>query len=321
MNEPLTNPCPEISFSGKAFNKHPQWYNQPLRLTKEQMQDPMLILDDFFQCYHLNETRQILWEWFTEVISSSRSISIEGLGRSNHVYFYEKVEEIIEAAFVIKKRLHKRRLRKQKKKNKRNSQFIAKTKTNNNTNRQISDFEFVEKDVILNKPKQLIEFVNDAPVFVITEVFKEESLSCLSNQLRNWLQVALSDDSSIYEVGEQRQQLIAFHDELQLFVEALFVICSRNTNDKTIKEKTAVTKISLLNPEQIANPSQVITAFYDKFPMAYVLRELNDWLEAGISYPGTYPDTMSELQALHTFRTVVCLIKSADRLIRRQIVP
>jgi hypothetical protein len=90
MNEPLTNPCPEIIFSGKTYNKHPQWYNQPLRLSKEQMQNPMLILDDFFQCYHLNETRQILWEWLTEVISNSRSISIEGLDRSNHVYFYEK---------------------------------------------------------------------------------------------------------------------------------------------------------------------------------------------------------------------------------------
>ena len=117
------------------------------------------------------------------------------------------LSEVIEAAFVIKKRIHKRRLRKEKRKNRRNGQLIAnqdtKTKTSNSTNRQISDFEFVEKDVILNKPKKLIEFVHDAPVYVITEVFKEESLSCLINHLRNWLQVALSDNSSIYEVGEQ----------------------------------------------------------------------------------------------------------------------
>jgi hypothetical protein len=312
MNEPLTNPCPEIAFSGKSFNKHPQWYNQPLRLTKEQMQNPMLILHDFFQCYHLNETRQILWEWFTEVVSSSRSISIEGADRNDHVFFYEKVEEIIEAAFVIKKRFHKRRLRKQKRENRRNGQLNA----NPDAKAVISDFEFVEKDVILNKTKRLIEFVTEAPVYVITEVFKEESLTCLSMHLRNWLLVALCDDSSVYEIREQRQQLITFHDELQLLVEALFVICSRSTDDDTIKEKIAVNKIRLLNRDQIANPVQVVTTFYDKFPIAYVLRELNDWLEAGISYAGTYPDTMSELQALHTFRTVVCLVKSADRLIQ-----
>ena len=131
----------------------------------------------------------------------------------------------------------------------------------------------------------------------------------------NWLQVALSDDSSIYEIGELRQQLIAFHDELQLFIEALFVFCSRSTDDLTIKEKIAVNKISLLNQDQLVNPWQLITSFYDKFPIAYIVRELNDWLEAGISFNGTYPDTMSELQALHTYRTIVCLVKSADRLI------
>jgi len=138
------------------------------------------------------------------------------------------------------------------------------------------------------------------------------------HHLRNWLQVALCDDSSIYEVGEQRQQLIAFHDELQLLVESLFMMCSRNTDDDTIKQKIAVTKLRLLTRIKF----QVVTAFFDKFPMAYILRELNDWVEAGVSYPGTYPgtyrDTMSELQALHTFRTVVCLVKSVKRLRQRR---
>lgn len=162
--------------------------------------------------------------WLTEVISRSRSISIEGLDLSCHVYFYEKVEEVIEAACVIKTRIHERRFRNEKRKNRRNGQLIAKTKTNNSTNSQISNFEFVEKDVILNKPKQPIEFVNDAPVYVITEVFKEESLPCLSNHLRDWLQVALSDNSSIYEVGEQRQQLIVFHDSLHTYRSVLCLV-------------------------------------------------------------------------------------------------
>ena len=33
----------------------------------------------------------------------------------------------------------------------------------------------------------------------------------------------------------------------------------------------------------------VITAFYKKFLVTYILRELNDWLEAGIGYTGAYP--------------------------------
>jgi hypothetical protein len=51
MNEPLNNPRPGISFTGKTYNKRPQWYNQPLRLTKEQLKNPLPVLDGFFKTY------------------------------------------------------------------------------------------------------------------------------------------------------------------------------------------------------------------------------------------------------------------------------
>ena len=47
-----------------------------------------------------------------------------------------------------------------------------------------------------------------------------------------------------------RQQLIVFHDELQI-LEALFVFCSRNTDDNAIKKKIAVTKFRLLKQDQL----------------------------------------------------------------------
>lgn len=310
--EPLTNSHPGISFSGKTYNKHPQWYNQPLRLSKKQKQDPLPVLDDFFECYHLNETREILWEWFSEVVSSSRSISIDAYDRSNHVYFYEKIEGVIEAAFILKKRMHKLRRRKEKRKDKKNKQFLdqnAELKGNVITASHISGIEFIETDEILNKPKQLIEFVYNAPVYVLGKVFQDESLPCLFNHLRNWLNIALSDDSSTYENGEQRRQLIAFHEELQMLVEALFIINIQHPGDENAT-------ITVLSQDQISNPMQVLTSFYEKFPSAYVLRELNDWLETGISYPGSYPAGMSALQVLHTYRNILCLIKSADQLLK-----
>lgn len=116
MNEPLIMSRPGIAFSGKTHNKHPQWYNQPLRLTKEQKTNPVLIFDEFFQCYHLNETRQLLWEWLTEVVTSSRSISGDSHERENHMFFYEKMEELIEAAFIIKKRANKQQRKKERRK-------------------------------------------------------------------------------------------------------------------------------------------------------------------------------------------------------------
>jgi hypothetical protein len=125
MKEPLTQCGPNFNFSGKSHNKHPQWYNEPLRLNKEQRLDPLQVFNEFFHCYHLNETRQICWEWLTEVVSSSRSISNESLDRCNHMFFYEKIEELIEAAFIITKRARKQLRKKEKRKFKRHSAEIV----------------------------------------------------------------------------------------------------------------------------------------------------------------------------------------------------
>jgi hypothetical protein len=95
----------------KTYNHHPQWYNQPLRLKGEQKHDPFLVFEDFFECYHLNEVREILWRWMEEVVCSPHSISSDLVERCNHIYFYEKIEELVEAAFMLEK-LKRKALRK-----------------------------------------------------------------------------------------------------------------------------------------------------------------------------------------------------------------
>jgi hypothetical protein len=87
----------------KTLNNHPQLYNQPLRLSDEQWQNPILAIDNFFECYHLHEVREILWNWLVEVLSSPHGISSNPLERSNHIYFYEKIELLVEAAYIIQK--------------------------------------------------------------------------------------------------------------------------------------------------------------------------------------------------------------------------
>jgi len=89
----------------RTCNHHPQWYNQPLRLTEEETQNPILVINDFFESYHLQDVRDIFWKWIVEIISSSGSISNEPLERSNHIYFYEKIEAVIEACYVIRNQL------------------------------------------------------------------------------------------------------------------------------------------------------------------------------------------------------------------------
>lgn len=88
----------------RSLNNHPEWHNQPLRLSEDELNNPKLTIENFFECYRLQEVRQILWTWMVEVVSSSRSISQDGQQRNDHIYFYEKMELLIEAAFLINQR-------------------------------------------------------------------------------------------------------------------------------------------------------------------------------------------------------------------------
>lgn len=144
------------------------------------------------------------------------------------------------------------------------------------------------------------------------QVFEQNSLTDLMDQLRDWLFIALSADCNIYEEGEQRKQLLAFHGQLLILVEALFII---NKKEETEKKLSETDKTILLTQEQIANPMEVIATFFEKFSMIYILRELDDWLEASICFSGTPPEDMHELQALWTYRNILCLVKSANRLL------
>ena len=90
----------------RTCNNHQHWHNQPLRLTEEEKQNPFLVFREFFECFHLNDVRDQLWDWLVEVVSSPNSISSEPLERSNHFYLYEKMEALIEACYVIKSHTH-----------------------------------------------------------------------------------------------------------------------------------------------------------------------------------------------------------------------
>lgn len=67
------------------------------------MKNPLMVLKEFFECYHLNDLRDINWKWLVEILSSSGIISSEALERNNHIFFYEKLEALLEACYLIVK--------------------------------------------------------------------------------------------------------------------------------------------------------------------------------------------------------------------------
>ena len=85
----------------RTLNKHPQWHNQPLRLNTEERKNPILAVQDFFDSYHLEEVRQILWSWMVEVVTSQRSIASNPRDRNNNIFFYEKIETLVEATYLL----------------------------------------------------------------------------------------------------------------------------------------------------------------------------------------------------------------------------
>lgn len=114
MKEPLNKSLPKSNFIGKSFIKHPNWYNQPLRLSKEQKKDPLLVLEEFFQSYHLNDVREIMWNWLSAAVSHP----MHSFNGNDQLFFYERIEELVEVAYVIKHKLQRHRRRKEKNKKK-----------------------------------------------------------------------------------------------------------------------------------------------------------------------------------------------------------
>ena len=110
----------------RTVNTHPQLDNQPLRLTEEERQDPYIVLDDFFSNFHLQDMREMLWDWFVAAMSSESSAYNTGYARSNLVFVYEKLELFIEAVQVINKRRKKRQKRNNRKWKRKEATSISK---------------------------------------------------------------------------------------------------------------------------------------------------------------------------------------------------
>lgn len=282
----------------KTYNSHPYYYNQPLRLTQEQTNYPKLILDDFFECYHLNEVREIMWQWLTEVVSSPRSHSNDPHERNNYMFFYEKIEALVEAAWIMN----------------RSSGTVnnpASQVNGEEDNKPVQTTAKAAQPDRYSKPARLIEKATSHPDDVIAEVFAHILFDELHQYLLpSWLRVALTNTVSPYAASIDREILYEFYEQLLPFVEALY----------RITEASPKIHSSCLTIDQQANLSGVINAFFQQFSMDYIRRELCDFLEAGIGYEGAYPNGFTPWQAWMTYNYILCLTEAAyQRYINQQM--
>jgi hypothetical protein len=86
-----------------AINNPTLLKNNPVQLTGEENQSYFIILEDFFNCFQLNAINEMLWNWLVVAMSSETGVYNSGVSRSNLIYFYEKLQLLIESAHAIKK--------------------------------------------------------------------------------------------------------------------------------------------------------------------------------------------------------------------------
>lgn len=77
--------------------EYPEWHNQPLRLTMEEMQHPNTVLEDFFDTYNLTAIRVCLREWLLVVSRTDEAPALD------YILLHDKIERLIEAAWLLHK--------------------------------------------------------------------------------------------------------------------------------------------------------------------------------------------------------------------------
>lgn len=78
MNEPLNQ---------SARSAWPEWHNKPLHLTVAEIEDPAIVINEFFQCYHLPDIRACLQSWLQDALVK------ETVENKKHISTHREVEK------------------------------------------------------------------------------------------------------------------------------------------------------------------------------------------------------------------------------------
>lgn len=173
---------------------------------------------------------------------------------------------------------------------------------------------------ICNKPPLTIELVEIDPLHAIARVFESIDFDCFRTNLNRWFHAAIVNGNHVYEEDTHRHGLQTFFVELELLLEAIYVM-HRNAllstydfldDRENIKRKRPyLDKVYLLSSDQANNSDAIINAFFNRFPMVYIRRELRDWLQAGIDLEGCEQIKLNPIKVLLVHNDVECLLEAA----------
>jgi hypothetical protein len=83
------------------FLIHPNLYEQPMWLSKEEKGAPLQVFERLFENYKLHELRYILWQMVEACLTSENSEFAEPCERADLLLHYQELEKVLEAAHAI----------------------------------------------------------------------------------------------------------------------------------------------------------------------------------------------------------------------------
>lgn len=81
--------------------KQPGWLNQPYKLSMAEVENPLTVVEDFFEHDHLYGNRDTLWEMLKSTVTGNYAKRLTGKEKENMVAFYEMLERLIESCYLI----------------------------------------------------------------------------------------------------------------------------------------------------------------------------------------------------------------------------
>ena len=167
-----------------------------------------------------------------------------------------------------------------------------------------------EKEMICEPPIDM-ECVKSNPLEAIASVFDSIDFNYFRANCNRWFHAVTANQNHVYDEEDRRTGLQAFFIDLELLLEAIYVIHINGIGANVTRPSVTYDKVYLLTDEQADNPNYVLCSFFKKFSMPYIRQELNDWLQAGIDIDESDPVQLKAIKVLLTFNDLECLLEAA----------
>ena len=86
----------------KFSSEYPSWELHPRKLTEEEVANPWLVIDSFFEYASLPQIRDELRIWLEITVTGNFPDHSNNEQRNNLIYFYGQIERLIEATYILR---------------------------------------------------------------------------------------------------------------------------------------------------------------------------------------------------------------------------